>query len=251
MSYYLIPIYIILGILPSLSWLFYYLKKDLHPEPKRMILKVFIMGCLATIPTLFIQTELIALLRHFSSLPIFTQYPILLTFVTWFLIIALIEELFKYLAVRISVFGSYALDEPLDVMLYMVVSALGFAAVENMLYLFSPIGQMSFGATLETAIVISGIRFMGATFLHTLSSGLIGYFIALSLSVAKNNKKVFVFPLFGFTIAVLLHGLYNFSIINLDSPYNFIVPVAIIAGLVIFMLYDFDHIKKIKSICKI
>ncbi len=251
MEYYRIPLYILFGILPSLSWLFYYLKKDLHPEPKRMILKVFIMGCLSTIPTFFIQTGLITLLRQYSGLPVFTAYPILLSLLTWFLIIALTEELFKYLAVRLSVFGSYTLDEPLDIMLYMVVSALGFAAVENMLYLFSPIGQMSFGTTFETAIVISGIRFMGATFLHTLSSGLIGYFIALSLSVAKNSKKVFVLPFFGFIIAILLHGLYNFSIITLDSPYNIIIPVSILLGLVIFMLYDFDHIKKVKSICKL
>jgi hypothetical protein len=45
--------------------------------------------------------------------------------------------------------------------------------------------------------------------------------------------------------------LYNFSIINLPSPLNLMIPITIIVGLTIFIIYDFDEIKKVKSICKL
>src|SRR3989344_1843230 len=52
-------------------------------------------------------------------------------------------------------------------------------------------------------------------------------------------------------LAVLLHGLYDFSIMTFDAPMNFILPIIIVLALALFMVYDFDEIKKIKSICKI
>ena len=61
MDYYII-IYIIFGVLPSLTWLSYYLRKDVHPEPKKMVLKIFLWGALITIPVFFVQIGLAKLL---------------------------------------------------------------------------------------------------------------------------------------------------------------------------------------------
>ena len=245
MEYYRLPLYILFGVLPSLVWLFYYLKKDLNPEPKKMIVKVFFYGALITIPTFFLQITLVNLLEqlHFLNLS-----PFIIEILKWFIIIALTEEFLKYLVVRLAVFNSSEMDEPLDVMLYMVVSALGFTAVENVLYLFSPIDNISFQSIIKTAVTVSFIRFIGATFLHTLCSALFGYFLALSFIRSKNKVML---SLTGLFLATFLHGLYNFSIIVLQGPWNFIIPIIVILGLIIFMTYDFDEIKKIKSICKI
>lgn len=248
MEYYHLPLYILFGILPSLIWLFYYLQKDIHPEPKKMILKIFLYGSLITVPVFFIQTGLADILRQLQALAFFATYPIVIEVIKWFLVIALTEEIFKYLIVKVNVLHSYALDEPLDIMLYMVVAALGFAAVENILYLFSPINGTSFNLFLRTTFTVSFIRFIGATFLHTLCSGLLGYFLALS---SIKNKKGPALTIIGILLATVLHGLYNFSIITLWVPLNFIIPTIIILGLFIFMMYDFDEIKKIKSICKL
>ncbi len=241
MELYRLILYFIFGVLPSLIWLFYYLQKDINPEPKRMIIKVFLLGMLATIPALIIQIFLSQMLSH---LP----YPIISNLIKWFFVIALTEELSKYLVVRLFVFNSDALDEPLDIMLYMVVAALGFAALENILYLFSPINGLSFDTILKTTITISFMRLIGATFLHTLCSALIGYFLVLAALKSKNKIKL---TLLGIFLATLLHGLYNFSIITLSAPLNFVIPIMIIIGLAIFIFYDFDEVKKIKSICRI
>lgn len=247
MEYYSIPLYVFFGILPSSIWLFYYLKKDLHPEPKRMIVEIFLTGALITLPAFFIQIGLSELLKQLQMFPLFTEYPIITNIIKWFFVIALTEELLKYLVVRISILNSYVVDEPLDIMLYMVVAALGFAAVENILYLL-PISNVSYSSAIGTTIMVSFIRFIGATFLHTLCSALVGYFLALS---SLNSKKELLLTMLGLTIAVAFHGLYDFSITAFGQPLNVIIPVAIILILTVFMLYDFDGIKKIKSICKI
>lgn len=250
MELYRLVLSIVFGALPSLIWLWYYLAKDLHPEPKKMILKVFFWGALATIPALFFQILFSEGLIYFQYLysysPVIAAYaPAANKIIKWFFIIALTEELCKYLVVRLLVLKSAQIDEPLDIMLYMVVAALGFAALENALYLFSPIEGLSFATVLKTTLLISFLRFIGATFLHTLCAALIGYFMALSSIRSKHRFRLTALGIF---LAVVLHGLYNFSIIQLPLPFSIAVPVLIIFGLALFMVYDFDGIKKIKSI---
>ena len=231
-----------------MAWLFYYLKKDLHPEPKKMILKVFLYGALITIPALLIQIALAKLLTQIQYNDFFKTFPIAIEAVKWFIVIALTEELLKYFVVKWTILKNKELDEPLDIMLYMVVAALGFSALENILYLFTPAYNMSFSTIITTTVVISFIRFIGATFLHTLCSALLGYFLALSFFKTRQRLPLTVI---GILLAVLLHGLYDFSIMTLDAPMNFILPIIIVLALALFMVYDFDEIKKIKSICKI
>ncbi|OGZ64034.1 MAG: hypothetical protein A3A98_03760 [Candidatus Staskawiczbacteria bacterium RIFCSPLOWO2_01_FULL_40_39] len=248
MEYYRLILYFIFGVLPSITWLLYYLSKDLHPEPKKMILKIFIYGSLVTIPVFFIQISLAELLKQFQFSPFFIHFPIFIDLIKWFIIIALTEELFKYFVVKVAVFGSSALDEPLDIMLYMVVAALGFAALENILYLFSPLDGVPFNTVIKTTIIISFIRFIGATFLHTLCSAILGYFVVLSFCKAKKRLPL---TLAGILAATFLHGLYNFSIIALKSPANFIIPIGIVLSLAVLVIYAFDEVKKLNSTCKL
>ena len=236
-------IYIILGILPSLIWLFYYLAKDLHPEPKRMIIKIFLWGALITLPVFFVQEGLKFLLDQINI------NPLAYSLIYWFAIIAFSEEFFKYLVVRVKVFSSPHLDEPLDIMLYMVISALGFAALENVLYMFTPTGPMlSFNQLIDSALFVDLVRFVGAVFLHTLCSAVVGYYLAMSFCEVK--KKYF-YMISGILMAVLLHGFYDFSIMTLDSPIKLIIPALVILTLAILVFAGFEKLKKMKSVCKI
>jgi len=239
---YTIIIYIIFGVLPSLTWLSYYLRKDAHPEPKGMIIKIFLWGAVITVPVFFVQIGLKFLLDQVNIDPLAYQL------IYWFLVIAFSEEFFKYLVIRIKVINSPHLDEPLDIMLYMVVAALGFAAVENVLYLFAPTGQMSFNQLIDRTLIVDFIRFIGATFLHTLCSAVIGYSLAISFCEVKMRKISLAAGIF---VAVLLHGLYNFSIITLQGYIRFAIPVVIILTLAFLVFSGFEKLKKMKSICKI
>ena len=242
MDYYIsIIIYIILGILPSLIWLSYYLSKDLHPEPKRMIVKIFLWGALMAIPVIFIELGLDWILDLFKK--IYSMDLISYNLIYFFLIISPVEEFFKYLVVRVKVINSPHLDEPLDIMLYMVVTALGFAAVENVFYFLRTMGQ-----SLEITSAVYIVRFIGAVFLHTLCSAVIGYFLAISFCEIKLKRTRLVL---GILIAVALHGIYDFSIITVEGLGKYIIPVTVIITLAFIVFAAFEELKNMKSICKI
>ena len=244
---------IILGLIPSTIWLLLYLRKDAHPEPKRMIIKIFLYGMLSAVGAAIVEFGIMKILNHLS-LP-YTLFRIIYIFIG----IALVEESSKYLVVRKGVLKSSELDEPLDVMLYMMISALGFAALENILVLLPPGHPFSILETLSITI----LRFIGATFLHALCSGTFGYFIALSLTNQKNHLKLF---LTGITISSLLHGFYNLFImrigesiglknnltiiLNQGKLYSSIIfLIIILIGLSITVSWEIKKLKKLKSVC--
>lgn len=237
-----IILYFVFGILPSLTWLSYYLRKDVHPESNSMIVKIFLWGAVITLPVFFVQIGLATLLAMANVNPLATSI------IYWFIVISATEEIFKYLVVRQKILNSPDLDEPLDIMLFMVIAALGFAALENILYLFSPIDQLSFNDIINRTVIISFIRFIGATFLHTLCSGMIGYYIALS--ICKPQKRT-AYILSGFFVAIFLHGLYDFSIIMFEGPIKIITPIMILIMLACFVISSFEKLKKMKGICAI
>lgn len=231
-------IFIILffGLAPSFIWLLFFLRKDAHPEPNRMIVKIFFYGMLITFPAALIEMGIAANLSKLNLPPTF------ILFLYWFIGVALVEEFLKYLVVREKVLNNPEFDEPVDVMLYMIIVALGFAALENILVLL-PTGKF----LLET-LSISALRFISATFLHALCSATVGYFLALSFF---ETKKRFRLVATGLIIATLLHGIYNFFIIKVvDNPYFIFIPIILLIGLAFFVSFGFKKLKKTASICK-
>lgn len=225
--FYYLP-YIFFGLAPSIIWLLFYLRKDVHPEPKRKVLKVFFFGALSTIPAFFLER---GSWLFFQKL----QIPGAKIFYT-FLGIAFIEELLKYLVVKTVILSDPEFDEPVDSMLYMITSALGFAALENIFLLFS----LKSSLILE-AFIISSFRFLGATFLHALCSGLIGFFLAFSFFKLKKRGELIVI---GLGISTCLHGLYNLSIIEIEGSERFIIPIMVLVGLALFVSWGFKKLKE-------
>ncbi len=194
-------IYISFGFLPSLIWLFFYLREDAHPEPKRLIIQVFILGMLMAPAAVGIEYAMLELYDFFN---VRTLLAILIG-------IAVIEETLKFLVVKWRILGDKEFDEPVDAMIYMVISALGFAAIENILFAAGPF-QESLGGGFGVIIV----RFLGATLLHALASGIVGFFIAESILHKEKGHKGHVLQ--GLLIAFALHTLYNWIIITTLSP---------------------------------
>jgi len=223
----------LLGFLPSIIWLLFYLRKDVHPESNQAILKVFFYGMLIAFAAIFLE---IGFKKISSNL-------LLYLFVGG----ALVEEYLKYLVVKLEVLRSSELDEPIDIMLYMIIAGLGFAALENILILINYHPFLQLPKTLEIII----LRFLTATFLHALCSGIVGYFLAISFFNLKKQKK---FLLMGLGIAIALHGSYNLSIIKIDDWKKFISPVIILIiliGAAWFVSLGFKKLKRLKSICKV
>jgi len=242
-----------LGFLPSVIWLLFYLRKDAHPESKRMIVKIFFYGMLAAIIAAIIEVEISFVLGFFGSG--FIKYlPFLFFLFYQFIIVALTEELSKFLIVKEKIINNPEFDEPVDLMIYMIVTALGFAALENILVLFS--GQQP--ALLSDAIVVVSLRFLGATFLHALCSGILGYFLARSFLAPAKSSKIIIF---GVLLACFLHGLFNLSIIEIEKGLNsgnsFLLfgAIAFLVFLLIclafFVSFGFKKLKEAASVCEL
>ncbi len=236
MSY---SLFFILGILPSIIWLLFFLREDANPEPNRVIVKVFLLGVVAALLAAAFEC-------CFFELTLNLKIPnAIKTLINIFIGVALIEEYFKYLVVRKGAIRDRAFDEPTDVMLYMVIAGLGFAALENTLVFLIPSTQpISIPSILSLAL----FRFIGATFLHALASGLIGFFLALSF-LRKSHKVKLV--AIGISISTFLHGLYNFSIIELMGGLKIVVPAILLLTLAIIVLLAFKKLRDTASVCRI
>jgi len=247
-----LAIYLIAGVLPCFLWLMFYLKRDRHPEPKKEIAKVFLLGGLVTAPAVAMEIFLI------NAISVLGLPEIIALLLANILAIAFIEEYAKYFAVWVREQAAQQnrhLDEPVDFVIYMVAAALGFAAVENLLFLLPSVqGHLFAGTALlhpESAAFIvwlSLFRSFTAILLHTLCSGVLGYYMAMAF--CRRKKKTGIL-LRGFLLVSCLHGLYNFSIIKSEDDLLFLlVPLAIILFLAINLSGKFKRLLKMKSVCK-
>ena len=238
-------IYTLFAILPGLIWMLFFLNKDDHQEPKRVILRVFILGMLMTVPVFFVEYGLLYLL---NQLDLKTD---LYNFIQYFFVVAATEELFKYFAFRFAAQKSQYLDEPIDVPIYMIIAALGFGTAENVI-LFS---QKSFQVLIEP-VSLAILRFIGANLLHVLCSGIFGFYMAVSFY--RTNKRPFLFW-GGFLIAIIIHGIFDFflkySIIEHGgetewTPMIVIIVVTLIVSYIL-LRQALKKLKRLKTICKI
>ena len=226
-------LFIILGLLPSLIWLVFYLIQDKNPEPRGMIIKIFIYGMAITIPAALAQWGFLEFLKNFNLSSLWLM-------IIYFLCgVAVTEEIFRYLVVRFSVLRSHHFDEPVDAMIYMIIVGLGFAAIENILVLFSLNAP---GLVGQTALTFFG-RFFGATLLHALCSANIGFFLALSLAKIHGNKLLLFF---GISFSIFLHGLYNIAIAK-GGLIGITILLFLLCGLFLVVLAEFKKITQLKS----
>lgn len=198
----MIILLVIIGALPSLLWLWFYLREDCEPEPKSMLAKTFLMGIIVSPLAIVLQ---LLFIQVFSKLGV----QVSMGSPSFFLWAALVEEVIKFYAVKTVALNSREFDEPTDGMIYMITAALGFAMMENILVLNKVIPN---GLNLAVNTLI--LRFFGATLLHTLSSALLGYFLANAWLFDHHHKKL-VF--FGLGIATVFHFVFNMLIASFDN----------------------------------
>jgi RsiW-degrading membrane proteinase PrsW (M82 family) len=173
------------SILVALLWLKKFKKMDKYEkEPERLIFLTFLAGALATIPSVLLES----LFRFQDQGSIGILQYLFLSFL-W---VGIVEEFFKYLAVRLTVYRSKQFNEIMDGMIYMISAALGFAATENVGYM------------LGLGYSVGFLRAIIAYLAHIFFSSILGYYMAKAkIEGSKNWLWI------GFILAVSLHWLYD------------------------------------------
>lgn len=170
-----IPVIIVLALAPALFWFWFFARQDKHPEPARVLLRVFFWGVLMVIPTTVLE----------SSIDTFFGSKVLIA------LTGLIEEGFKFLAAS-GIAKHKNFDEPIDGLIYSTAAALGFATLENLAYMLR--------ADASLILVRGPITTLG----HILFSLTWGY--AMSLRRFRNARNVLRR---GWLLGALLHTVFN------------------------------------------
>ncbi|MDD5050862.1 MAG: PrsW family glutamic-type intramembrane protease [Candidatus Pacebacteria bacterium] len=211
------------GFIPALFWLWFWLREDtIHPEPRGLIVLAFFAGMIAAPLALPLE-------KYVSSQGLGNG----LTFLFW----ALIEESLKFGAAYVSALKKKNMNEPVNALIYLITAALGFSAIENTFFLMQPLAA---GNIVET-LLTGNLRFIGASLLHTVSSAMVGLFIALAFYRSEKVKKLYI--LYGLFFAIILHTLFNFFIIEGNN--TFMVFAGVWMAVIVLMVF-FEKVKSIR-----
>lgn len=228
------------GFLPVLAWFYFLMKEDYrHPEPRFVLFMAFIAG-MASVP---LAAILESFFRDYAYLTISgcSPYaPLCLPIITGW---AIIEETLKYVLVAALVLWRREVDESIDLVIYMVTAALGFAALENMLFLIAPFASGDYLAALATG----NLRFIGSTLLHIIASGAIGFALAFSHSLPKHWRSLAAS--LGLILAIALHTIFNFLIIPRDDTHSILNAFLFVWASAVVFFGLFEVLKYIQYRC--
>ncbi len=209
------------GLVPALFWLWFWLREDRKkPEPLLLIAITFIGG-MAVVP-LALPLQKLAIELYVGSNLV----------VAW----VIIEETLKYALAVLIILWNKAVDEPIDMIIYMITIALGFAALENTLFLLSPIS----GGDYMNSTLTGSFRFLGSSLLHILASGTVGVFLAFAFY--KSEAAQIGFGMLGLCLAIVLHALFNFFIIDASGETILGVFLFVWIGIII-LFFLFEKVK--------
>ena len=210
---------LILAVLPSILLFLYIYVKDPIPEPFRLLFKAFVYGMVSCIPIILVESFLMPMVSVLGE-------NVIGTTVNAFFGAALPEEGFKLLALWLILRKNPYYDEHYDGIVYSVCVGLGFATVENILYV---IGSSDVMVALSRAFL--------AVPCHYACAVLMGYFYSVYHFIDNSNRvkwSVLLAP-------VIAHGIYD-SIAFLAS----LLPA--ISGIIMIVLCFFCI--KLHKYCK-
>ncbi|MGY4112346.1 glutamic-type intramembrane protease PrsW [Aeribacillus sp. SP014] len=187
------------GIAPGLAILsYFYLKDQYEMEPLYMVVRTFIFGALLVFPIMFIEYVLE------------TENVLPSSFLQAFFASSLLEEFFKWFIFYFTIYSHFHFDEHYDGIVYGVSISLGFATLENILYLIANGVEFAFGRAIFPVPS------------HALFGVIMGYYLGKSKFSNDRLKKRWL--LYSLVIPFLLHGTYNYILLSNEDWKFWVTP---------------------------
>ena len=220
---------LIAATIPVLVFLYYIFKKDKNREPISLLLKCFFGGFLSIIIAILIDYPITIIGEGING-------PFSKSFFEAFFVAAIPEELAKFIILYWIVWKNKFFDEHYDGIVLAVFVSMGFAFIENILYVFEN--------GMQTAILRAIFSIPG----HGLFAISMGYFFSLAKHENKSSLKKYL--LLSIIIPALLHGTYDFLLMyasNLENCTDATVGLIFILFFVFFIFMWIYGIKKINK----
>ena len=221
---------LLIAIIPSIIICTYVYKKDvIEKEPMPMLIKLFCLGILITIPASFVEKSLMSALDLNKS-----GLDVVECIVIAFLVVGLVEEGYKYIITYFGCWHNRNFDHVYDGIVYATFVSLGFAMLENILYV------------VENGTQTALLRAFISVPAHAFYAIACGYYLGISkLNYSIGNKrKARLYKFFSFIIPILLHGIFDFLLLtnNNDLLWIFFAFVAIL------YIVSFFNIRKLSAV---
>lgn len=224
---------IYLALIPSILLCLYVYHMDvIEKEPLHLLFTLFFLGVLITVPASFFENVII----NATNININNYFD---SFILAFGVIAIIEEGYKFIILFASSWKNKNFDYKYDAIVYSVFISLGFATLENILY----VQKNGLGVALyRGAISVPAHAF------YAIACGFF-YGLAKEYSIRKNKKKSFLFIFLAVLVPVLLHGVFDFLLFT-ENDILFGIFFSFIAFLYIISYYEIKKTNKLSKMKK-
>lgn len=211
---------LILAVAPAAAlFLFFYLRDRYKREPLGQLAVTFVLGATVLVPA-FAMLRAVQALTGWSP----ATSNLLHAMLGAIFIVGLIEESWKFLVVRWYAYAQPEFDEPYDGIIYSISAALGFATLENIIYVL----YGGFGIGLMRAFL--------AVPAHAFDGVLMGYFLG-EAKFARSPHHALGLNILALASAVLAHGIYDFIVFTMNRrPLMFVnlLVYALLAWVIFF-----------------
>lgn len=181
------------AVAPSTALLYYFYTRDKYEkEPRKLLLKAFLIGGGLVVPVLFVELGLNIFDMEEANL-IAAGY-------TAFVVAGFVEESFKFMFFFLYIWKNRNFNEMYDGIVYSVFISLGFATFENLAYVLS------------TGFSTAVIRSLTAVPAHALFAVTMGYYLGIARFANLRYRRKYI--ILGLIIPVLLHGIYDFILLS-------------------------------------
>ncbi len=210
---------------PLLLAVYIYRLDSVEREPAGLLARLFILGAISTIPAMILEEIGGAILEMFIPSSMTTLYLLIENYI----VVAWSEEGGKHFMLKRGSWNHPAFDYVFDGVVYGVMTSLGFAAAENILYL------MNFG------IGIAPVRAFTAIPLHGIAGIFMGHYYGMAKAAeqrgyaddARRNH------LLSMLVPILIHGTYDFA----ASSDNEIISILFFVGIIILDIVAFRKVR--------
>lgn len=193
-----ISLSVYIAIIPSLLLCLYVYHMDVvEKEPIHLLFVLFFLGVLITVPARYVE-QLLLSVTGLSTINYFDS------FLLAFLVIAVVEEGYKFLVLLIAVWKNKNFDYKYDAIVYSVFISLGFATLENILYVQN---------TGLSVAIWRGIISVPAHAFYAIASGFF-FGLAKECSSKKEKSKTILFLFLSILVPIILHGIFDFLLLT-------------------------------------